>query len=118
MKAGIVLFSIAGLSASILLFINKPAGCDYCPEAVIELIIVALFRASSALYFILMYIYMVELYPSRSRAMGGGIASSVGTLASSLSPIVLGLFDRNGLNSNILFAVLALLSVGVVTLLP
>jgi hypothetical protein len=50
--------------------------------------------------------------------MGGGIASSVGTLASSLSPIVLGFFDRNGINSNILFAVLSLLSVGVVTLLP
>lgn len=117
-KAGIFLFSIAGFCSSLLLFIYKPPGCDFCPEAVAELIIVAIFRASSALYFILMYIYMVELYPSRSRAMGGGIASSVGTLASSLSPIVLGLFDRNGLNPNILFAVLALLSVGVVTLLP
>lgn len=83
-----------------------------------ELVIVAIFRSSSALYFILMYIYMVELYPSRSRGMGGGISSSVGTLASSLSPIILGLFERNNINANILFAVLALLSIGVVTLLP
>lgn len=50
--------------------------------------------------------------------MGGGISSSVGTLASSLSPIILGLFERNNINANILFAVLALLSIGVVTLLP
>lgn len=50
--------------------------------------------------------------------MGGGIASSVGTLASSLSPIVLGIFDRNDQNPNILFAILSLLSIGVVTLLP
>ena len=117
-KAGMVLFGIAGSCASLLLFITKPVGCDFCPQAVAELIIVAIFRSSSALYFILMYIYMVELYPARSRAMGGGIASSVGTLASSLSPIILGIFDRNDLNPNILFAVLALLSVGVVTLLP
>lgn len=50
--------------------------------------------------------------------MGGGIASSCGTLASSLSPIVLGYFDRKNLNPNILFAILSLLSIGVVTLLP
>lgn len=91
-KAGMILFSIAGLCASILLFISKPAGCEFCPEAVFELVIVAVFRSSSALYFIIMYIYMVELFPARSRAMGAGISSSVGTLASSLSPIILGLF--------------------------
>lgn len=50
--------------------------------------------------------------------MGGGIASAVGTLASSLSPIVLGMFERNDINVNILFAILCLLSIGVVTLLP
>lgn len=57
--AGMVLFSIAGVCSSSLLFIIKPLDCKFCPEAVAEIIIVALFRASSALYFILMYIYMV-----------------------------------------------------------
>jgi hypothetical protein len=61
---------------------------------------------------------MIELYPIRSRAMGGSIASSFGTLASSLSPIILGIFERIDLNSNVLFAILALLSCGIVTLLP
>lgn len=65
-----------------------------------------------------MYIYMVELFPARSRAMGGGVASSVGTVASSLSPIILGVFQRKGINQNILFALLALLAVGVSTLMP
>jgi hypothetical protein len=50
--------------------------------------------------------------------MGSGISSSVGTLASSMSPIILGYFQRNKLNPNIMFAVLSLLSVGVTTLLP
>lgn len=61
---------------------------------------------------------MVELYPARSRALGGGIASAVGTAASTLSPIVLGYFERNNMNPNIIFAILALLSVGVSTILP
>lgn len=117
-KAGVVLYSVAGACACVLLFTNKPKDCDFCAEAMIELIFVAIFRSSSALYFIVMYIYMVELYPIRSRAMGGGIASSVGTLASSLSPIILGIFERKDLNPNILFAILAFLSVGVSTFLP
>lgn len=50
--------------------------------------------------------------------MGSGIASAFGTLASSLSPIILGLFDRKKLNPNILFAILSLLSIGVLSLLP
>jgi hypothetical protein len=40
----------------------------------------------------MVYIYMVELYPARSRALGGGIASAAGTIASTSSPVVLGYF--------------------------
>lgn len=58
-KAGVVLFSVSGTCAALLLFVNKPDVCDFCPQAVFELVLVAFFRSSSALYFILMYIYMV-----------------------------------------------------------
>lgn len=33
-KAGMVLFGIAGLCASLLLFITKPVGCDFCGQAI------------------------------------------------------------------------------------
>ena len=91
-KAAMILYAISGLCSSILLFINKPSGCDFCPEAIVELFIIAIFRAASALQYILMYIYIVEIFPARARAMAGGVTSSFGTLASTLSPLLLGVF--------------------------
>lgn len=116
--AGVILFSISGISASILLFFVKPKDCDFCFEAIIELIIIAIFRTSISIYFIINYIYLVEVYPTRARALGCGVASAFGTLGSTVSPIMLGLFQRNELNVNIVFAILAFLGVGIVTLLP
>ena len=34
-KAGMILFSISGVCASMLLFINKPSDCDFCTEAIV-----------------------------------------------------------------------------------
>lgn len=46
------------------------------------------------------------------------MSSTAGTVASSMSPLLLGVFERNRINANIFFSVLALLSIGLVTLLP
>lgn len=61
---------------------------------------------------------MVELYPARSRAMGNGIASAIGTLGSTLSPLLLGVLDRNSIDMNILFCSCAVIGVGMVSFMP
>ena len=117
-KASIILFSMAGLCAAIILFLGKPKDCDFCSEAIIELIIVAIFRASSSLQFIIMYIYLVELFPTTARALGGGITSAFGTFGSSITPLLLGELKRRDIDKNIVFAALSLMAVGFGTFLP
>jgi MFS family permease len=61
---------------------------------------------------------MCELYPARIRAMGMGVISSFGTLATTLNPIYLGFFRRNGLNVFTVFLILGIIAIGCLTLLP
>jgi MFS family permease len=82
------------------------------------LVIVFFFRFSVSAYYITLYVYMVELYPARSRAMGNGIASAIGTLGSTLSPLLLGVLDRNSIDMNILFCSCAVIGVGMVSFMP
>jgi hypothetical protein len=44
--------------------------------------------------FALMGIYQAELYPIRVRNISNGVLSVFGTVASTLSPIVMGAFTR------------------------
>ena len=118
LQAGLILFSINGICAFILLFLEKPEDCDFCAISIVELIIIFIFRLSISCYFIILYVYMVELYPARSRAIGNGIVSAVGTLGSTLAPIILGVFSRNSININIFFLLCVIVGLGSIPFLP
>ncbi len=61
---------------------------------------------------------MCELYPARIRAIGMGVISSFGTLATTLSPLYLGAIRRHGLNVFTVFLILGMVATGCLVLLP
>ena len=115
---GIILFSAASLVSFILVFLERPEDCDICYHSVVELIVVFIFRGCVSLFFCLFQVYMCELYPARIRAMGLGVVSAFGTLATTLNPPILGFLRRNGLNVFTVFLILVLTAIGCLTLLP
>jgi len=86
-------------------------------EAVLEIIIVFIFRASVSFYFCFFQIYFCELYPSRARGMGSGVVSAIGTLASTSSPIYLGYLQRSGINPMTVFVLFGIIGLSNVMLL-
>jgi hypothetical protein len=86
-------------------------------EAIIEIIVVFIFRGSIAFYFCFFQIYFCELYPARARGIGSGIVSAVGTLASTSSPIYLGYLQRNNINPMTVFVLFGIIGMSNVILL-
>ena len=54
---------------------------------------------------------MSEAFPLRARGMGYGIASAFGAIASSSGQYILKLMENRGMNSMILFTIIAILGV-------
>lgn len=50
--------------------------------------------------------------------MGTGIVSAVGTVASTMSPIVLGVLKRNDISIFILFTLFGIIAIGALSFLP
>ncbi len=115
---GIILFSIASFVSFILVFIERPVDCETCYHSIIELIVVFIFRGCVSLFFCFFQVYMCELYPARIRAIGMGVISSFGSLATTLNPLYLGAVRRNGLNVFTLFLILGMIAIGCSVLLP
>jgi sugar phosphate permease len=116
-SVGKLLFFIAVCAAFVLSFFEEPDECDFCLESVVELIIIFIFRACISFFFCFFQIYVCELFPSRARGMGFGIVSAVGTLASTSSPIYLGVLRRNGLDEFNFFILFGIAAIGSLTLL-
>ena len=113
-----LLFLSCTICALILNFVTKDEDeTGISVEAVIEIIIVFIFRGSIAFYFCYFQIYFCQLYPSRARGMGSGVVSAVGTLASTSSPIYLGYLQRNSINPMTIFVLFGIIGLSNVTLL-
>ena len=113
-----VLFGVNGICTFILLFLEKPDDCDFCTESIIELVIIFVFRLSIASFYIILYIYLVELYPARTRAIGSGFIVAVGTCGSAICPLILGALTRNGINYNTFFLLMVMFGLGSLPFLP
>ena len=114
---GIILFLVCSVSALILTFIKKPEDVDISLEAVLELIVVFIFRACISFFFCFFQIYFCELYPARARGMGAGIVSAIGTLASTSSPIYLGYLNRKNINVMSIFVLFGIIGMSILLLL-
>lgn len=114
----IALIGLATLCAAIMVFVRKPEDCDgQCGEAIIELILIFIFRFSVSMEFTVMIIFLAELYPGRARALGNGFCSAFGTVASTISPIFLGILDRAEVNPMLYFTILGIIGLGIFTIL-
>jgi hypothetical protein len=67
--------------------------------------------------FTLQNVYTSELYPTRSRSIGGGTLGVFGTVASSTCPIIMGFMTRNNINPFILFTILGIFATASFTFL-
>lgn len=93
-STGFVLFLVTVISALIISMIKKPENCNLCYQSIIELCLVFIFRLCIAVEYALFLVYTVELFPTRVVGLGVGALSAFGTIASTLSPLVLGALKR------------------------
>ena len=59
-----------------------------------------------------MNLYQAELYPTRVRNTASGIFGVFGTMASTSSPIVIGMLKRQSFNYFVIFAALSMIGAG------
>lgn len=57
-----------------------------------------------------MNVYQAELYPIRVRNIAGGVLGVFGTVASTTSPLLMGVLTRAGINHFILFALVGFIA--------
>ena len=103
---------------AILIFLVAPEDCDNCYVIYIQLVLIFIFRFLISMEFAIIGIYQAELYPTRVRNISVGILNMFGTIASTLAPIIMGVFTRGGINHFILFTVLCVISFGAASFCP
>lgn len=101
-----------------LIFLVAPEDCDDCYIIYLQLVLIFIFRFLISMEFAIVGIYQAELYPIRVRNISVGVLNVFGTVASTLAPIVMGYFTREGINHFILFTVLGILSIGAASFCP
>ena len=85
-----VCFGISVFFTGLLLFVEKPPGCENCLESIIELICVFGGRFVVSYYFAIFFLYATQLFPLRVRGQGFGVGSAIGAVASSTTSIIYG----------------------------
>ena len=116
-STGFWLFIVTVVSSFILSVIEKPEGCEFCLESIIEVIVIFFFRFAIATEFILFLVYIVELFPTRVVGIGMSAVNSSGTIASTLSPIILGALTRIEFNLMLFFFILGVVGSALTLLL-
>ena len=106
------------ISALVVTLIEKPKGCNFCFEAIIELVVIFIFRFAISVEVIIAIVYSNELFPSRVLAMADGISSICGMIVNTVCPLILGSLERIGFNLMLYFFILAIGGCFVSILLP
>jgi sugar phosphate permease len=88
-----------------------------CPESIVQVVVIFFFRFSIAIEFALFLVYTVELFPARIVGLGNGAVSAVGTIASTLSPLILGYLKRMEFNLMMFFLILGIIGCALTLLL-
>ena len=70
------------------------------------------------MYFTIFFVYITELFPLSTRALGFGIGSSAGAIASTSSQVVMPFFQQNNVNPMTLLSLLSVLTIFFIYKLP
>ena len=54
---GVILYSIIAISSLVVALIEKPEGCNFCFEAIIELVVIFIFRFAISVMIIIITVY-------------------------------------------------------------
>lgn len=117
-RSATFLMGLASLFTGILIFVRKPLVCDECFEGNLQIVMVFCARFCIAMYFAIFFLYCTELYPLPARALGFGIGSSAGALASTSSQVVMPLIQQHGWNPMILLTLMSFSCIFLVKFLP
>lgn len=117
-KSGQFLMGLASIFTGILIFVKKPEVCDKCFEGNMEIAMVFCARFCISMYFSIFFLYCTELYPLPARAMGFGIGSAAGSIASTSGQVVMPMIQQMGWNPMILLTFMAVSCIFLVRFLP
>lgn len=117
-KSGYLMLTLSAIFTGILIFAHKPSDCDNCFQGNLEIVMIFCSRFCVSLYFTFFFVYITELFPLSTRALGFGIASSAGAIASTTSQVIMPFFQQHNIDPMILLTFLALLCLVFVRLLP
>lgn len=84
---GKLLFAVAVVSAVGLFFVTN-RNDDFWK--ILQMVLIFVFRFAISFYFVIFAIYSTELFPAQIKGVAIGFASALGTVASTLSPIIFG----------------------------
>lgn len=76
----------------------------------VELVLLFLMRLVVCMVYAILFVYVAELYPTRVRGLGLGLANITGTLGTMLSPFIILLSDTSGVNRWIIPGAVGLLA--------
>ena len=70
------------------------------------------------MYFTVFFVYITEIFPLSTRALGFGIGSSAGAIASTSSQVIMPIFQQNNFNPMTLLTFFSLISLYFINRLP
>ena len=100
------------------MFVQKPSVCNHCFEGNLEIVMIFCSRFCVSMYFTVFFVYITEVFPLSTRALGFGIGSSAGAIASTSSQVIMPFFQQHDFNPMILLTFMSLATIFFIQRLP
>jgi len=114
-------FILAGISSLAFLLVSIPSNCSDADESCfakdVQIILAMITRFMISIGFLIIYLYLNELYPTSVRGIGTGFCTFIGRLGSIFAPIVVSAMESSGVNPWISFGVVSMLAGAVCTVM-
>lgn len=112
------LFVVTVISSFVLIFVKKPKQCDGCIQSVIEVVVMFIFRFAISTVYMLLIVYVVELFPTRVVGIAVSAVSCASTTSSTLSSVIIGALERVQFNIMTFFFILGVIGCALTLLVP
>jgi len=113
----VVSFLLAGLASLSFIIFEIPSSCNQSGEACwqkdIQIFLAMITRLMVSIGFLIIYLYLNELYPTPVRSLGTGFCTFSGRLGSITSPLLVNALTRSGINPWIAFGFFSVVAAAV-----